>query len=75
MMYVTYHWILMHGNRSNLKAIECDTIEKVRKCTADICSLHGIRNVRLNLSGRLRNKYRVTVITREEYKNNKYLKK
>lgn len=71
MMYVTYHWLEQHGNRSNLKAIECADKKEVHEVASDIVSLHGIRNVRINFSGRLTSK-NVTIISQEQYKSGEY---
>ena len=69
-MYVTYHWLEMHGSRSNLKAIECANEKELKDVYFDIISLHGIRNVRPNFSGRLRKG--ATIISQEDYRNGKY---
>lgn len=65
-MYVTYHWLEMYGNRSELRAVECATKEQIHEVAADICSLHGIRNVRINYCGRLPKG--TTIINYEDYK-------
>ena len=70
-MYVTYHWLEPHGNRSNLKAIECKNKCECHEVASDIISLHGIRNVRINFSGRLTSK-NPTIISQEDYRNGKY---
>ena len=70
-MYVTYHWLEMHGNRSNLKAIECKNKWECIEVYQDIISLHGIRNVRMNFSGRLTSK-NPTIISHEDYLSGKY---
>ena len=53
MMYVTFKWVLLGDIHSNTKAIECPTEEDMRECVADICSLAGIANIRINKCGRL----------------------
>lgn len=69
-MYITYHWLEMHGNRSNIKAIECADEKELQDVYFDIISLHGIRNVRVNRSGKLPK--RADVISQEDYRNGKY---
>lgn len=69
-MYVTYHWLEMHGNRSKMKAIECNNETELGDVYYDIISLHGIRNVRVNRSGRI-SKY-ADVISQEDYRNGNY---
>lgn len=53
MMYVTFKWIELGGIHSRTRAIECPTEEDMRECVADICSIVGIINIRLNKCGRL----------------------
>ena len=53
MMYVTFKWNELGGVHSKAKAIECPTEEDMRECVADICSLAGIVNIRINKCGRL----------------------
>lgn len=65
-MYVTYHWLLMFGDRSELRAVECSSKEQIHEVASDLCSLHGIRNVRINYCGRLPKD--TTIITYEDYK-------
>ena len=69
-MYITYHWLEMHGNRSNLKAIECANEKELKKVYLDIISLHGIRNVRPNYCGRLPKS--ATIISQKDYRNGNY---
>lgn len=57
-LYVTYHWLQIYGpgtglNRPGLRAVECQTREQLLETASDLCSYHGIRNVRINLCGRL----------------------
>lgn len=69
-MYVTYHWAKIHGNRSNIKAIECANEDEVRDVYLDIISLQGIRNVRANFCGRIP-KW-ADVISQKDYRSGKY---
>lgn len=69
-MYVTYHWLEMHGNRSNTKAIECASNEQLREVASDVVSLHGIRNVRINYCGRIPK--HADVISYKQYKSGEY---
>ena len=69
-MYVTYHWLEMHGNRSNIKAIECADEYELMLVYYDIISLSRIRNVRVNRSGKISK--RADVISQEDYRNGKY---
>ena len=71
--YVTYHRIGLDFKRTNLKAIECCDLNECRDTAMDIASVSGIRNVRINRSGRLPKG--TTVITQEEYRNGSYINK
>ena len=68
MMYVTFKWIELGGIHSRARAIECPTEENMRKCVADIGSLVGIINIRLNKCGRLPKDTKI--ILWEVYKRN-----
>ena len=68
MMYVTFKWIELGGIHSRTRAIECPTEENMRKCVADIGSLVGIINIRLNKCGRLPKDTKI--ILWEVYKRN-----
>lgn len=68
-IYVTYRWRLMNGNKSELKAVECSTKEQAQEVALDLCSIVGIKNVRINHCGRLPKG--TTVIKFENYKDNK----
>ena len=69
-IYATYCWREIHGNRSNTKAIRCENEEQLRDCVMDICSLHGLMNLRINRCGRIPK--HADVISYEEYKSGKY---
>ena len=69
-MYVTYHWLEQYGNRSNLKAIECESKEQIKEVASDIVSLHGIRNVRINYCGKLPKG--TDIIGYEQYESGEY---
>ncbi len=67
-IYVTYRWRLMNGNQSELKAVECSTKEQAQETALDLCSIVGIKNVRINYCGRLRKG--TTIVKFENYKDN-----
>ena len=70
--YATYCWREMHGNHSNTKAIRCEGEEQLRDCVMDICSLHGLMNLRINRCGKLPKN--ATIISFQDYKNGKFIK-
>lgn len=71
--FVTYYWLLIHGNHSNRKAIECSDKKQLSEVAYDVCSYHGIRDVRLNICGRLSKG--TTVISYDDYINNNWIDK
>lgn len=69
--YVTYRWLEIGSHLGPRKAIECPNEKSMLDCGHDIYSLHGIRYVRFNTSGRLRKGTKV--IPYEDYQSGKYI--